>query len=413
MKVEYAATPRALGHSFNTPYTGWHIRLHRQVYSVSNPKTRKGTWARGSGFLVHHQTDSFSSVTLPSYTYLGNRHGGSAAPVGYVSAQPTAPPASPTFSSESSYTTPWGTKGWARARPGNPVANAGQFIAELRQLPKIPLLDGARDRILQGGLKGLPGRLLSRLATFRRLGSEYLNIQFGWAPFVRDLQEMYMLTHDIDKRLDRLRRDNGRSLHRRRTLVDTTSTTATESVVNGPFAYLAPTPIIIGAGRTARMVQTISKEKIWFVGRFQYYVPNIGTLEWDRRARRALFGANITPKLVWDVLPWSWLVGYFSNAGDVFSNMSQNAVDNTVAKYAYVMRTSSSETTTVVQTSWGARSGSPATYPAGSGIAIHRSFRETKSRVSATPFGFGMTWNGLSAFQASILGALGMSRSRF
>lgn len=413
MKTDYEVSAQVLGHSFNNPYVGYNVRLHRLVYSVSNPRTRNGTWARGSGFLVHHQENVFSPVMLPMYTYLGNKHGGLAAPTGYVSAVPTAPPTSPTMSEESSYTTPWGTKGWARARPGNPVANAGQFVAELRQLPKIPLIDGPRDRILRGGLKGLPGRLLSRLASFRRLGSEYLNYQFGWAPFVRDLQEMYQLTLDIDQRLDRLRRGNGRSLHRRRTLVDSTSVNVTESAINGPFAYLSPTPVIIGGGRTTRTVTTTEKELIWFVGRFQYYVPNIGTLEWDKRARRALFGGNLTPSLAWELLPWSWLVDWFTNAGDVFSNMSSNAVDNTVAKYAYVMRTRQSETLTVINTTWGGRSGTPATYPAGSGTAILRTSTTTKSRVTASPYGFGVTWDGLSAYQASILGALGVSRRRF
>jgi hypothetical protein len=36
---------------------------------------------------------------------------------------------------------------------------------------------------------------------------------------------------------------------------------------------------------------------------------------------------------------------------------------------------------------------------------------ETKKRVPASPFGFGITWDGLSPLQVSILGALGITRS--
>jgi len=35
---------------------------------------------------------------------------------------------------------------------------------------------------------------------------------------------------------------------------------------------------------------------------------------------------------------------------------------------------------------------------------------ETKQRVKANPFGFGVSWDGLSPFQYSIAGALGLSR---
>jgi predicted RNA methylase len=36
---------------------------------------------------------------------------------------------------------------------------------------------------------------------------------------------------------------------------------------------------------------------------------------------------------------------------------------------------------------------------------------ETKKRIGANPFGFGVDWNGLSSFQLSIAAALGLSRS--
>lgn len=412
MPMNYSATPQALGYAFNTPHTGYNVRQQHLVHSVSNGR-RKGAYTSGGGFLVVKRENIFTTALLPSYTYGGNQHGGLAAPVGYIGSPPAGPASDPSYSSEASSMNGWGAKGWARARPGNPVANAGQFLGELRQLPQVPLLGRPSEGVLKGSLKGLPGRMLRRLATFRALGSEYLNAQFGWVPFVKDLQGMYELTLDIDKRLDRLRRDNGQSLYRRRVLQDSTSSTSTVSSVNGPFGYLMPTPIIYGGGRSVRTQIVSSSEKIWFVGRFQYYVPNIGTLEWKKRATRALYGGNLTPSLAWELMPWSWLNDWFNSAGDVFSNMSQNAVDNTVAKYAYIMRTSTEETNVTVQTTWGKGHGAFGGYLAGSAMATHVVRRELKMRSNASPFGFGMTFGGLSGYQASILGALGMSRSRF
>lgn len=416
MKTEWNVIPVPLGFSFSAQTTAYNLGLHRRVFSVSNPRTRKGKWARGGGFLVHHQTSAVTPVHLPEYTYLGWKHGGYAVPVGSVTSRPASIPgsyASPTYAGERTTLLPWGTKGWARARPGNAQANAFQFAYELKKIPTVPVLGGPRDRILQGGLRGLPGRMLNRLLDFRRLGSEYLNVVFGWLPFVKDLQEMYKLTLDIDERIRKLRRDNGRIIHRERRLVDTTTVSVTESTVNGPFAYLLPTPIIIGGGRTRRTVTSSYKEQIWFEGAFRYYVPNIGSLEWEKRAKRALFGANVTPVNVWKVLPWSWLIDWFANTSDVLSNMSENAVDNTVAKYAYVMRTTERDNVTVIQTDWGGRSGAPATYPAGGGLSVLRESTITKSRIPATPYGFGLTTSGLSPYRIGVLAALGMSQGRF
>lgn len=416
-KSEWSVYAQPLGHSAGTQAYAYNLGRHSIIESSSNPKNKKtGAYKRGGGFMVFHKTSVASTCQLPEYTYLGMKWGGAAAPVGSVSVLPTSIPASyslPSYSGERTLLTPYGTKGWARARPGNQSANAFQFIYELHKLPTAPLLGSPRDRILAGGLKGLPGRLLSRAASFRGLGSEYLNIVFGWAPFVRDLQEMYTLMGEIDQKIAKLRRNNGRNNKRERTLVDSLTVTSSQTTNNGPFAYLYPTPVVIGGGSTTKTVTTTVSERIWFEGNFRYYVPNIGTQQWEKRAKRYLFGGGITPVNVWKVLPWSWLIDWFSNASDLFSNLSQNSVDNEVATYAYVMRTYRIKTVTTVRTSWGARSGSPGTYPAGDATASLTEETETKSRVVATPYGFGLTPSELTPYRAAILAALGMSQGRF
>lgn len=414
--ASWDVTPQPLGFNAGTQAFAYSLARHTKVFSSTNPKRHDGSWARGGGFLVHHQSSIVRPCLLPEYTYLGMKWGGLAAVVGSQSTYPGTIPASyalPSYNAENTLLTPWGTKGWARARPGNQNANLFQFGYELHKPPTVPGLGTARDRILAGGLKHLPGRLLQRLSSFKGLGSEYLNVVFGWLPFVKDLQEMYQLTHDIDSKLAKLRRNNNRSNKRERTLVDSLKVTSTETINNGPFAYLYPTPVIIGGGRTVKTVTTTNRERIWFKGTFVYSVPNIGTLEWEKRARRYLFGGGLTPVNAWKVIPWSWLIDWFSNASDVFSNLSQNAVDNEVARHAYVMRTWQVKTETIVQTTYGGRSGSPSSYPAGSGMAVLTEDRTIKSRVVATPYGFGLTPSALTPYRAAILGALGMSQGRF
>jgi hypothetical protein len=90
-----------------------------------------------------------------------------------------------------------GTDFIRKYRPGNPVVNLGQFFGELHQLPRLPIF------------------LKSRTKHFSDLGSEYLNVEFGWKPFVKDLIAAYKLQQTISARLERLRRDNGLAIRKR------------------------------------------------------------------------------------------------------------------------------------------------------------------------------------------------------
>lgn len=287
----------------------------------------------------------------------------------------------------------FGATGWARARPGNPVAGISTFVGELRDLPRLPL------------------RLFQRLKHFRALGGEYLNVVFGWMPFVSELKKMYELYRRLDKHLAQLIRNNGRGIKRERTIRDDHSVTSSKSEYGYPFqGWNNPPPSWFSAYSSVE-TQTETIDKIWFEGRFRYYIEDIGSSEWTRRATRALFGVNVTPEVVWDLLPWSWLIDWFGNIGDVMSNMSSNAVDNLTADYAYVMRTVETRVTKRGVCRWTQKG--PSRYydvPAGnvSGEAVNSTV--TKMRFAASPYGFGVSYGGLSPYQAGVIAALGISR---
>jgi len=289
-----------------------------------------------------------------------------------------------------------GATGWKRTRPGNPVAGAGQFLGELRDLPSIPL------------------RNLRKLNFFRGLGHEYLNVQFGWKPFVNDLKKMYQVYTELDKRLAQLKRDNGRAIRRHVSLEESTDTSTTTTSSNDMAAFW-PTPngIVGSVQKSTLLTQSTSYTKTWYAARYRYYIPEINSSQWTKRATRVLYGINPSPEIVWELLPWSWLIDWFSNVGDIVSNLSTNAVDNLVADYAYVMQHTRVETQYMATGQLGAASSKfgwrKLAYPAAS---LTESV-EWKRRQWATPYGFGVDFGTLSPYQVSILGALGMSRSRF
>jgi len=240
-----------------------------------------------------------------------------------------------------------------------------------------------------------------------------LNVVFGWKPFVNDLRKMYNLWQTIDKRMAQIVRENGRGIRRKATIKDVTDTSQTGADFNTCFVNVYGGAGPNGPGcSTQYRVTTRTKTKVWFVGKYQYYIPDTGSSQWTTRARAALFGALPTPDLLWEVLPWSWLIDWFGNVGDVVSNLSPNAVDNLTTQYSFTMRT--------VKTA--IRCDAYCVAPAAGGVfvspAVDRTFTsvfedEVKQRVGGgNPFGIGVELASLSGYQLSILAALGLSKSR-
>jgi hypothetical protein len=127
-----------------------------------------------------------------------------------------------------------------------------------------------------------------------------------------------------------------------------------------------------------------------------------GTLE-----ARKLLGLSLTPDVLWELTPWSWALDWFSNMGNVIQNVTNFATQGSILRYGYVM-----ETTTITDTYTlrGLTKRVSGSVPVSIEPTI--SFTtEVKQRRKANPFGFGLTWEGLSPFQLSIAAALGLSRS--
>jgi len=301
----------------------------------------------------------------------------------------------------------FGAQGWKRTRPGNPVANVATFIGEARDwAPSLP-------RRLYNALGSLLAKkqAAKRQEGFSGLGDAWLNVHFGWMPLLKDIRSMYELSQTLDKRLAQIERDNGKGIRRRTILRDSIDKTiSTQESPSVPFGFWndAPPGHVSGYSKVDR-VTTVS-DKIWYSARYRYWIPDIGTNQWTNRARRALYGANITPEVVWNLLPWSWLIDWFANIGDIVSNASSNAVDNLTADYAFVMRQRETTVTWEATTWWNGRSDTSVQIQPGRASVVAVDQTVTKARFAASPFGFGTTFDSLSSYQLGIVAALGISR---
>jgi len=301
----------------------------------------------------------------------------------------------------------------AACAPGNPIAQAATAIGELLQdVPKIPGVSLWESR-------------LKALGTLAAAG-EFLNYQFGIAPTIGDMEDFLKAVHKIDKAVDQFIRDSGR-------LVRRSFHFPKETINSGNSDYLLPhtySPAgsfyLPNAGAYALeqsgnaspgspmyetlFTQTIERET-WFSGAFTYHMPRgyDNHVYSDRRRLMAkLFGAEPDLSTLWNLTPWSWAVDWFSDVGSLVKNLQSKINYGTVMQYGYVMeKTTVTNTFTAGKLLNGPSVTIPRPYPVVSPVTIRIT---TKKRIQANPFGFGVTWDGLSPTQLAIAAALGITR---
>jgi hypothetical protein len=292
-----------------------------------------------------------------------------------------------------------GTKGWARYKPTRPHASVATFIGELKDLPSLPhLLD-----------------IRSKLKFFKSLGKNYLNIEFGWKPFVRDLQKFFISAANAQQLLEQIARDNGRTV-RRSGPIDIDNQ-VTEDSSEGYFTVPSWPSYLYGDKPQKRVIKTTLQTRYWFSGAFRYYVP-LGNTPNDYIKRGILlnhfiYGLSGTPSTIYELIPWSWLLDWVSNLGDVISNITDVFLDDgLVADYAYVMGNQTYQQSYIVDGTYKQR-----TNFNGFDRTDLRSFtttlkltQEVKARSKATPFGFGLDFSGFSLRQLAILASLGFTK---
>jgi len=434
----------------------WTSTAHMLLSSTGHARLRNGAWSGGDAFF---QT-SINQVHEGAYLHKNYLRSGLSFPgclINGVSSCPIARPVNPLavvrpVSTAMTDVGQYYATGYSKARPGRPAADLGQFIYELRDFPAIPLLSHlnlgpkqALERWLRGdgpqAVNPLNGRLvkpskpgrsllsgparrqpgmqnpafrgLVGLANYRNIGSEYLNVVFGWEPFVRDLQKIYRLWQEIDKRLAQLVRENGKSIRRKATVLEDRTSTQTTTNYNFPWANVYGAVPSFGTGWTHYTHIATTYTRVWFSAAFQYYIPDIGSSRWTQKARRALFGVQPTPELLWNVLPWSWLVDWFSNVGDTISNLHDGAVENLTVRNSFIMKH------TVTQDIYHAHvHRNPQNSPGNAWDGVDHPFnshytKDEKIRDGGgNPFGLHVQLPSLSGRQLGILAALGISRSR-
>lgn len=282
-----------------------------------------------------------------------------------------------------------GSKAIASTIPTNPNMDAAVSIAELYRegLPSVVSSIDLRDR----------------LGFFRGLGGDYLNIEFGWKPVLSDLLSLSQSILESEALLQQLARDSGRNVRRRLAFPADRQTTIGDDTIVPESG--APLSLLNQRGRS---ITTSSYHKTWFSGSYVYHYDPADLNEASRIATQArlLFGLQITPEVLWNLAPWSWLVDWFTNIGPILHNLSAFGQDGLVLRYGYLMHHHTRREDHLYR---GVTLPKGGDFPAGDRRAAF--CLESKRRIRATPYGFGLTFASFSVRQWAILAALGMTRA--
>lgn len=311
----------------------------------------------------------------------------------------------------------YGPTAYAKLKPNPEQASMGQFIAELRELPKAVtnLRDQARD--FSKIWKDVGGDPSSPFMRPKNAADQFLGYEFGWRPFFSDIDNAFKIAFNFDDYIKNVTRMNNTWI-RRRSDIDSGETVTQISRNFNSGIYPTGTTIndcctlFSYAGTNCFYVSDVTqyeRYRVWAEGAFKFYRPEFDdTLaEYNTSfmaAQRAatIYGARITPTLLWKITPWTWLADWFTRVGDNINNASAMLIDSVVSKYMYVMHHKFRDTVqnTILNT-----------WDRGPVFMSWTRSVETKQRDGQlSPYGFNVPPSSLSAKQWSILGALGISK---
>ncbi|UJQ85573.1 MAG: putative maturation protein [Alehxovirus allonemoriscola] len=190
----------------------------------------------------------------------------------------------------------------ARTNPSRPVVTPLTLLQDVVELPKM-LKDAGRLMNKHGRTGNLSAK---------DIANQNLAVQFGWMPLVHDLQNLLDLQRHMHLRAKELNRLYQKGGLKRRIRLGSGTAQAT---------VLAPSAAISFAGVWNGKYERISHFDKWGTIRWKpTSLPPWGNDVERQNLAIARIVSGFTPEGLmqgaWDVVPWTWLLDWFTNAGD-------------------------------------------------------------------------------------------------
>jgi len=185
-----------------------------------------------------------------------------------------------------------------KTNPSRPVVDLSVSVAELRELPKLIQKEG--DSLI------------------RKWGKQTLNREFGWIPLVKDLRKLATIRDDVVKRLDEIRRLKSEGGLRR-------SVDLWAGSVSGSY------DVITQSGYKLVVHHYLDYTTQTKLRGFVVWTPDeLGETEGRSLLKTidAVLGLKLDMSTLWNLMPWSWMIDWFTNIGDILEG-SRNIIGAT------------------------------------------------------------------------------------
>jgi len=298
-----------------------------------------------------------------------------------------------------------GTAGGAYLKfsPLKPRVDLGQTLAEIREIPHMLKSTAAYFRNTWDHNLGYMSKRIPWYKTGRNHASQWLNVNFGWIPFLSTIRDCYKLTNDITSVIARLRAHNGHWEKRGGIVEHLTSSVPYPAMTSSSNAHVYPVlnnALGVRQGTCAVTVETV--QTVGFSARYKYYIPELlPNGNWPVALIARLYGLELSPRLVYDLIPYSWLVDWFTGLGNIIEAATPSKFGQLVTNGAYLTDHTSYKYRQISQKRVGENTCT--------GHWVCEIDRKQRFQ-SPSPYGFDVPFEGLSSWQLSILTALGFNR---
>jgi hypothetical protein len=222
---------------------------------------------------------------------------------------------------------------WQTMRPSMDSGfNLPTFVRELKDIKRLPSLFTQGLNTLKGilnvarivtqnlSLKNLKEVLKQAKERFISTGKDasgtLLNYSFGWIPTISDIKKMSSILKKVDAQFDELiRRAGKRQIRYCKRYV----------VINDyDSGYGTPVSGFLTSFRVRRKT-----DRCWVICRaeYSYILPDVSAAQLKLRAYLDAFGVNLDPRIIWDSIPFSFVIDWFVNVGKFLESLQVSALN--------------------------------------------------------------------------------------
>jgi hypothetical protein len=250
----------------------------------------------------------------------------------------------------------------------------------------------------------------------RAVANEFLNIKFGWIPFVQDVIDFTKTVHFYRNLLVKALKYNGIPIRKRISLFSDSKpwvklAGATYSVSNNSYpmpCHAVAFPSDFFSSAPSWEVVEGRTSAAYGIGKWTIYRPEFDShrpefySSWNKFEQfLTLTGLRISPSSLYKATPWTWLIDWFTDIGNFFQFLTDEFSNSIVSRYCYAMQ---AQTITRLFTNVLPFRGNPVS------LNFARQIVSKQRIAGSSPYGFDLPWESLTAGQYAILGALGITK---